>query len=75
MDTLSKLQEIFHDIFDDNTIVLSRETTANDIEGWDSFTHINIIVTCENEFGVKFNLSEIANLKNVGNLVDLIEKK
>ena len=75
MDTLSRLQNIFRDIFDDETIVLTRETTANNIEEWDSLAQINIIVACESEFGLKFDVSDVAVLKNVGDMLDLVERK
>ncbi|MCL1874656.1 MAG: acyl carrier protein [Synergistaceae bacterium] len=75
MDILNKLQEVFRDIFDDEDIVIARETSSNDIEGWDSFAQVNIIATCESEFGIKFDLSDIKNLKNVGDIVETIERK
>jgi acyl carrier protein len=75
MNTLSKLQAIFQDVFDDETIILTRETTARDIEEWDSLAQINIIVACEAEFKIKFNLNDIAALINVGGMVDLVEGK
>jgi acyl carrier protein len=75
MNTLSNLQVIFRDVFDDETITLTRCTSAEDIEDWDSLMHINIIVACENEFGIKFDLADIVELENVGGMVDVIEKK
>ena len=52
-----------------------RETTANDVDGWDSLSHMGIIVEVENEFDIDFQFSEIANLKNIGDFVDLINSK
>ena len=75
MDIISKLQGIFRDVFDDETIILTRETTASDIEEWDSLAQINIIVACESEFKTKFDLRDVAALENVGGMVDLIERK
>jgi acyl carrier protein len=75
MGTLDKLQDIFRDIFDKETLVLTRDTSADDIEEWDSLAQINIIVACESEFGVKFDLKDIAALKDVGDMLDLIERK
>ena len=72
---LAGLNEIFHDIFDDDSIVLSRETTADDIEEWDSFNHVNVIVATEQKYGVRFQTAEIEGLKNVGELVDTIAAK
>lgn len=72
MDILSRLQDIFRDIFDDENIILTKETSSNDIEDWDSLAQINIIVACEAEFKIKFNLNDIAKLKDVGGMIDLI---
>jgi acyl carrier protein len=72
---LAQLTTIFRELFDDNSIVLTRETTAEDIPDWDSFNHINIIVGVEAHFGVKFQTAETEELKNVGHLVDLVERK
>lgn len=75
MDTLTRLQEIFRDLFDDETLVLTPETTASDIEDWDSLAQINIVVACEDEFGIKFDINEISELKNVGDMLALVESK
>ena len=75
MDTLAKLQVIFRDIFDDSSLVISRDTSALDIEDWDSLAQINIVSACETLFGVKFEIPEIIGLGNVGDLVDTIESK
>ena len=74
-DIYRKLDEVFQDVFDDESIHVSDETTANDIEDWDSLEHINLMVAVENAFGTKFNMGQIGSLKNVGEMVDLIEKK
>ena len=71
----SQLTDIFRDIFDDESIVLTAETTAADIPEWDSFNHINLIVATEEHFGLKFQTAETEELKNVGHLVDLIASK
>jgi acyl carrier protein len=71
----AQLTGIFHDLFDDDTIVLTPETTAADIEGWDSFNHINLIVATEARFGIKFRTAELEGLHNVGHLVRLIQEK
>ncbi len=78
MDTAAiyeKLTEIFHDLFADDNIVLTPQTTANDIEGWDSFTNLNLMVAVESLFNVKLTSSEIESLENVGDLVATIQKK
>ena len=66
------LQEVFHETFDDPAIEISREMTALDLEEWDSFNHVRLIVAIEERFRINFSTSEIADLKNVGDLMDLI---
>ena len=75
MSIFDRLEPIFRDIFDDETLILKRETSAADIEDWDSLAQVNIIVACESEFGVKFSLNDFSSIKNVGDFADLIEKK
>jgi acyl carrier protein len=70
-----QLTEVFHDIFDDPTLVLKPETSAADIPDWTSFIHINLIVATEDRFGVKFSTADIERLKNVGDLVALVRSK
>lgn len=66
------LNGVFRDVFDDEEITVNDSTTADDIEGWDSLEHINLVVAVEKRFSVKFNMGETAKLKNVGEMVDLI---
>jgi len=75
MDTLQKLQDIFREVFDDDELVLTRETSARDIEEWDSLAQINLVSESEKVFGVEFEIEEIIVLKNVGDMVDLIDGK
>jgi len=75
MTTLEQLTPIFREVFDDEEIVLTRQTTADDIDAWDSLSHMNLIVAVELRFKVKFALGELQSLKNVGDLVDLVDKK
>lgn len=70
-----KLQEIFQDLFDDETIILTLDTSAEDIEDWDSLMHIQLIVEIEKQFQIKFTTGEVTKLKNVGELITLIEQK
>ncbi len=70
-----KLTDLFRELFADDAIVLTPETTANDIEGWDSFNHISVIVAVETRFGVKMTTNEIERLANVGALVSAIQSK
>jgi acyl carrier protein len=70
-----QLTEIFHDLFDDDTIVLTPALTASDVPEWDSFNHINLIVAVESHFKIKFQTAELESMNTVGHLADLIEKK
>ena len=70
-----QLTEVFHDLFDDDTIVLTPETTAEDIPGWNSLMHVNLILAVELRFKVKFKTSEVESLHTVGHLADVIESK
>ena len=70
-----RVTEIFKDVLDDDDIELFRETTAADIEDWDSLNHISLIVAIENEFKTKFELTEIKQLRDVGDMLDLILRK
>jgi acyl carrier protein len=70
-----QLQEVFQEIFDDDTLVISEETTAEDIEDWDSFAQIGLIMEIEKRFQLKFQLGEVSELKNVGDMLVLICKK
>lgn len=72
---LVKLTEVFRDVFDMPTVTLTKETTAEDIDEWDSVNHIMLVVEIERQFGVKFQTSEIEEMKNVGDLIHLIDKK
>ena len=69
------LTEIFREVFDNDALVLRDETNADDIEEWDSYMHINIVVATEMRFGIKFQTTEIEALRNVGEFVDLIYLK
>lgn len=67
-----ELDEVFQDVFDDESIHVTETTTADDIEDWDSLEHINLVVAIENHFGIKFNMNEVTTMKNVGEMVDII---
>ena len=67
-----RLNEVFQDVFDDETITVQDNTTADDIEGWDSLEHINLVVAVEKCFGMKFTMGEVTGMKNVGAMVDII---
>lgn len=67
-----RLNEVFRDVFDDESIELHDETTADDIEDWDSFEHINLVVAVEEEFSFKIPMGKVITMKNVGEMVDII---
>ena len=67
-----RLTEIFREVFENDTIVLHRELTAGDIEGWDSMAHLRLILAIERRFAVRLPSTKIAGLKNVGDLMDLV---
>ena len=67
-----RLNRVFREVFDDDTIVVTDTTTADDIYDWDSFEHINLIVAVEEEFSFKIPMGKTVTMKNVGEMVDLI---
>lgn len=69
------LNEVFQDVFDDDTIAVTENTTAEDIEDWDSLEHINLILAVEEHFGMKFSMGEVTGMKNVGAMADLIAER
>ena len=75
MATQDRLQDLIRDVLADDTFVITRNTTAMDHEEWDSLSQISIIAAIEKEFGIRFALNEVEGLRNVGDTIDLIEKK
>ncbi len=74
-DILSQMTAIFHDVFDNDDIVVTPELTAADVPEWDSLTHVRLILAVQKAFKVKFSAAQIANLKNVGDLMNLVRSK
>lgn len=70
-----KLNDVFRDVFDDDSITVNDATTSADIDGWDSLEHINLISAVEQEFGIHFGMGQIVSMKNVGEMVDIIASK
>ena len=68
-----RLNEVFRDVFDDEEITVNADTTADDIEDWDSLEHINLSAAVEQEFGIKFSMGQVVSMKNVGEMVSIIE--
>ena len=67
-----RLQGVFRQVFDDETIVINDDTTANDIAEWDSLNHVILVVAAEKEFGLRLNAAEVGKLANVGALLDIL---
>ena len=74
-EAFERLTNVFCDVFDDDTIELTEETTADDIEDWDSFEHINLVVAVEEEFGFKIPMGKTVTMKNVGEMVEIIKAR
>jgi acyl carrier protein len=72
---LAKVGQTIASVLDQPNLRVTMRTTMDDVEGWDSFSHVNIVVALESEFGLKFQAAEIAGLRAVGDIVDLIEKR
>ena len=70
-----QLTEVFRDVLNDENLKLTPELTAADVPQWDSFNHINIVVATETRFGIKFRTAELEQLRNVGQFVELIDRK
>ncbi|MBQ7840614.1 MAG: acyl carrier protein [Lachnospiraceae bacterium] len=74
-EVFEKLNEVFQDVFDDESITVTDTTTSDDIEDWDSLEHINLMAAVEFEFGIKFSMGQVVTMKNVGEMVDIILEK
>ena len=69
---MERLTEIFRDVFDDESIVLTVNTSAKDIEDWDSLEQINLIAAVEKAFRMRFTMKEVSGMKNVGEMADIV---
>ncbi len=74
-DVFKGVQDIFRDIFDEDDLIISDSTNADEIEEWDSLNHINLVCAIEQEFKIKFALGELVTLKDVGAMIDLMIEK
>ncbi len=74
-DIIKRLNEVFQDVFDDEDIVVDEQTTADDIEDWDSIEHINLISAVESEFKIRFTMGEVSGMKDVGEMISIIEER
>ena len=70
-----KLDKVFQDVFDDDSIRVNSNTVADDIEDWDSMMHITLIGAVEDEFGVRFKMGEVSTMKNVGEMARIISER
>ena len=71
-EVFERLNKVFQDVFDDETIEVNDNTTSEDIDDWDSFEHINLIVAVEEEFSIKIPMGKVVTMKNVGEMADII---
>ena len=74
-DIYERLNSVFRDFFDDDDIELDEDTTADDIDDWDSLSHITLMSAVEEEFGLRFTMSEVSGMKNVGEMAEIIKKR
>lgn len=75
MDTLERLNDVFRSLFDDESIELTDDTTAQEVEGWDSVAHISLIFAVEEEFGIKLSAGDLKKLETVGDLRNAVERR
>jgi acyl carrier protein len=73
--SVEKLTAIFQDVLEDSNLALTKTLSAKDVGSWDSFNHINLVISIETEFAIRFTTEEIGNLQNVGDLVELLIRK
>jgi acyl carrier protein len=74
-ETVQRLTKTFHNVFGDDALVLNPSMTAADVQGWDSLTHVRLLLTIEREFRIRITASEAGKLQTVGDLMKLIESK
>jgi acyl carrier protein len=74
-ETLDKVNAVFRNVFDDDSLVITPQTTAADIDGWDSVMHVSLTLSIEKAFGIRFTSTQIASMNNVGDMVAIIEAK
>jgi acyl carrier protein len=75
MAVIDEIRTVFEKVFDQKDLIIFPKTTSNDIEGWDSMSHVTMLMAVEDHFNIEFKSFEIANLENVGALISLVEKK
>ena len=75
IEIMKKLNKVFREVFDDDTLKITEKTTAKDVDGWDSLIHVTLIAEIEDAFRVKFTMKEVIGLKNVGEMASIIEAR
>jgi acyl carrier protein len=75
MSVMSELQYIFRKTFNDDSLAIAEKMAANDIDDWDSLSHVNLVIEAEKHFGIRFSTTEISLLENVGQFADVIRSK
>lgn len=75
MDVLERVNEVFREVFDADDLTVTRNTTAPDVPGWDSLMHVRLVIAIEKAFRVRFASSEVASFKEVGDLIDALDRK
>ncbi|HOW58890.1 MAG TPA: acyl carrier protein [Candidatus Omnitrophota bacterium] len=75
MELKDQLNQVFCEVFDNDEIAIRPEMTANDIDGWDSLSHVNLIVAIEAKFKIKFSTKELLTFKNIGDLLTAVQSK
>ena len=73
--TLSRVEEVFQELFEDDDLHIGPGTTAQNVDGWDSVMHVNLMLKLEKVFGIRFSSAEVSSLKNVGELTELIDSR
>ena len=74
MDTLAELNDVFREVFENDDLSVTRSTSAQDVPAWDSLMYVNLLIAVESKFGLRFVSSEVASVKSVGELVELVDK-
>ncbi len=75
VDIMKKLNKVFREVFDDDSLKITEKTTAKDVDGWDSLMHITLIAEIEDAFRMKFTMKEVTGMKNVGEMAAIIETR
>ena len=74
-DIVFRLNKLFQNVFDDSELEITNEMTANDVEGWDSLSHMALIIEIEESFGIKIKLKELNKMRNIGDMIGIIDQK